>query len=73
MNEDEDHRYLMFSATFNKECRKLAREYLSTDHIRISVGRAGASHIQVSQVVCNFSTISPFFRTLTDHADSLCG
>ncbi|KAJ5572701.1 Helicase C-terminal [Penicillium hetheringtonii] len=51
VNEDEDHRYLMFSATFNKECRKLAREYLSIDHIRIRVGRPGSSHLAVSQVV----------------------
>ncbi|KAJ5965844.1 Helicase C-terminal [Penicillium waksmanii] len=51
VNEDEDHRYLMFSATFNKQCRKLAREYLSTDHIRIRVGRPGSSHLNVSQVI----------------------
>ncbi|WEW57452.1 ATP-binding RNA helicase [Emydomyces testavorans] len=32
-NEDADHRYMLFSATFNKSCRQLARRYLSTDHV----------------------------------------
>ncbi|KAJ5613671.1 DEAD/DEAH box RNA helicase [Penicillium herquei] len=35
MNEDDDHRYMMFSATFDKECRKLARTYLGASHIRV--------------------------------------
>ncbi|KAJ5288649.1 hypothetical protein N7478_001679 [Penicillium angulare] len=47
MNEDDDHRYLMFSATFNKECRKLARTYLAGDHIRVRIGRPGSSHLNV--------------------------
>lgn len=52
MNEDDDHRYMMFSATFNKEFRKLAKEYLSEDHVRLRVGRAGSSHHNVVQDVC---------------------
>lgn len=52
MNEDDDHRYLMFSATFNKEFRKLAKQYLSQDHVRLRVGRAGSSHHNVVQDVC---------------------
>ncbi|KAJ5594348.1 uncharacterized protein N7459_000556 [Penicillium hispanicum] len=51
MNEDEDHRYLMFSATFNKECRKLARSYLCNDYVRIRIGRTGSSHLNVAQTV----------------------
>ncbi|KAI1960380.1 hypothetical protein LOZ58_004103 [Ophidiomyces ophidiicola] len=51
INEDADHRYMMFSATFNKSCRQLARRYLSTDHVRIRVGRAGSSHLNVTQQV----------------------
>ncbi|KAJ5124158.1 DEAD/DEAH box RNA helicase [Penicillium bovifimosum] len=49
INEDEDHRYLMFSATFNKMFRKLAKTYLSDDHVRLRVGRAGSSHHNVVQ------------------------
>ncbi|KAJ5336759.1 uncharacterized protein N7506_004781 [Penicillium brevicompactum] len=49
LNEDGDHRYLMFSATFNKEFRKLAKDYLADDHVRLRVGRAGSSHRNVVQ------------------------
>lgn len=51
VNEDADHRYMLFSATFNKQCRQLARKYLSTDHVRIRIGRAGSSHLNVTQQV----------------------
>lgn len=50
-NEDADHGYLMFSATFNKACRELARKYLADDHVRIRIGRAGSSHLNVEQQV----------------------
>ncbi|KAF2150404.1 DEAD-domain-containing protein [Myriangium duriaei CBS 260.36] len=50
-NEDADHRYLMFSATFPKEARKLARQYLQEDYVRIRVGRAGSSHRNVQQQI----------------------
>ena len=50
-NVDDDHVYMMFSATFPKEARALAREYMSKDHIRIRVGRAGSSHINIVQKV----------------------
>ncbi|KAL2219236.1 DEAD/DEAH box RNA helicase [Thermoascus aurantiacus ATCC 26904] len=50
-NEDADHRYMMFSATFNKECRELARKYLADDHVRIRIGRAGSSHMNVEQQI----------------------
>ncbi|PYH47814.1 DEAD/DEAH box helicase [Aspergillus saccharolyticus JOP 1030-1] len=49
VNEDADHRYMMFSATFNKACRELARKYLADDHVRIRVGRPGSTHINVQQ------------------------
>ena len=41
----------MFSATFPKEARAVAKEYMSSQHIRIRVGRAGSSHINVTQKV----------------------
>lgn len=50
-NEDADHRYMMFSATFNKSCRELARKFLSNDHVRIRIGRAGSAHMNVKQQV----------------------
>ena len=50
-NEDADHRYLLFSATFDKNMRKLAKKYLANDHVRIRIGRAGSSHMNVTQQV----------------------
>jgi len=41
----------MFSATFSKAAREIAREYLSDEHTRIRVGRAGSSHKNVVQTV----------------------
>jgi ATP-dependent RNA helicase DDX3X len=48
-NEDPDHAYLMFSATFPKEARKVARAYMAEDFIRVRIGRAGSTHKNVSQ------------------------
>jgi len=50
-NEDPDHHYLMFSATFPAAARKLARDYMKESYIRIRVGRAGSSHQNISQKV----------------------
>ncbi|KAK5015884.1 hypothetical protein LTR16_003832 [Cryomyces antarcticus] len=50
-NEDADHVLMMFSATFPKEARELARQYMSNEHIRIRVGRAGSAHENVTQKV----------------------
>ncbi|KAL8667200.1 MAG: hypothetical protein Q9202_000772 [Teloschistes flavicans] len=46
---DADHVYLFFSATFNKGARMIAKKHLSTDHVRIRVGRAGSTHSNVLQ------------------------
>ncbi|KAB2580381.1 ATP-dependent RNA helicase ded1 [Lasiodiplodia theobromae] len=48
-NEDADHVYLMFSATFPKEARALARQHLAEDYIRVRVGRAGSTHNNIHQ------------------------
>ncbi|GLB13686.1 hypothetical protein AtubIFM61612_001098 [Aspergillus tubingensis] len=40
---------MMFSATFNKDCRKLARNYLAEDHVRVRIGRPGSTHANVDQ------------------------
>lgn len=42
---------MMFSATFPKGARTLAKEYMASDHIRIRVGRAGSVHANVTQSV----------------------
>ncbi|KAJ0425991.1 DEAD/DEAH box RNA helicase [Aspergillus carlsbadensis] len=49
VNEDADHRYMMFSATFNRSCRELARKFLSDDHVRVRIGRPGSTHVNVDQ------------------------
>ena len=50
-NEDADHLYMMFSATFPKDARTVAKEYMATDHVRIRVGRTGSTHLNVEQHV----------------------
>ena len=42
---------MMFSATFPKQARIVAKEYMASDHIRIRVGRAGSTHVNVTQKV----------------------
>lgn len=39
----------MFSATFPKEARKLAREYMEDDYVKIKVGRVGSTHANIKQ------------------------
>ncbi|KAI9819264.1 MAG: hypothetical protein M1827_007420 [Pycnora praestabilis] len=48
-NGDADHTFMMFSATFPKGARELAKEYLADQHVRIRVGRAGSTHQNVVQ------------------------
>ncbi|KAI4146549.1 MAG: hypothetical protein LQ341_002046 [Variospora aurantia] len=50
-NADSDHVYLFFSATFNKQARTVAKKYLSTDHVRVRVGRAGSTHANITQQI----------------------
>jgi ATP-dependent RNA helicase DDX3X len=50
-NEDPDHSFMMFSATFPKEFRKLARKYMEEDYYRISVGRIGSTHENIKQEI----------------------
>lgn len=50
-SEDADRRYLLFSATFDKNMRKLAKKFLGNDHVRIRIGRAGSTHQNVKQSV----------------------
>lgn len=53
-NPDQDDgnvRYLLFSATFPKPLRDLAREYLASNHVRFRVGRAGSTHGNIKQQI----------------------
>jgi ATP-dependent RNA helicase DDX3X len=42
---------MMFSATFPKNVRDLAKEHLKHDHVRIRVGRMGSTHENIKQDV----------------------
>ncbi|KAI9848348.1 MAG: hypothetical protein M1838_000564 [Thelocarpon superellum] len=48
-NSDGDRVYMMFSATFPKEARDLARDFMARDHVRIRVGRAGSTTDNIKQ------------------------
>jgi len=50
-----------------KAFRKLARKYLSIDHIRIRIGRAGSAHGNVKQQVNTYSL------SLSHHGGTLTG
>lgn len=47
--EEGNINYMMFSATFPKMARDIAKEHLAHDHVRIRVGRAGSSHSNIKQ------------------------
>ncbi|KAF2752277.1 DEAD-domain-containing protein [Sporormia fimetaria CBS 119925] len=49
MNADDDHTYLMFSATFPKSARKLARDYMEEGLVKIKIGRVGSTHENIKQ------------------------
>ena len=50
-NPDDDTTFMMFSATFPPQARKLARFHLAKDHVRVRVGRAGSTHENITQHV----------------------
>ena len=41
----------MFSATFPKDAREMARNYMEQKYMRISVGRPGQAHKNIQQVI----------------------
>lgn len=41
----------MFSATFPKSARRLAKEYMEEDLVRIKVGRVGSTHQNIKQQI----------------------
>ena len=58
-NSDGDRIYMMFSATFPKGARELARDYMAKDHIRIRVGRPGSTTSNIKQRVCVYPCFAP--------------
>lgn len=47
--EEGNINYLMFSATFPKMARDMAKQHLTHDHVRIRVGRVGSTHRSIKQ------------------------
>lgn len=42
---------MLFSATFPKRLRDIAKDYLSEEHVRFRVGRAGSTHENIVQKI----------------------
>lgn len=61
--QDSQHQYLLFSATFDKRMRTLAKRYLSQDYVRIRIGRIGSTISTIDQRVS--TPISPTWGSLT--------
>lgn len=51
LNEDSDHIFMMFSATFPAKYRGVAKKYMAPDYLRIKAGRCGATHANIKQKV----------------------
>ncbi|EJT70577.1 ATP-dependent RNA helicase DED1 [Gaeumannomyces tritici R3-111a-1] len=68
--EEGNINYLLFSATFPKKIRDLAKTHLSETHVRFRVGRAGSTHANIIQSVVE---TAPFNKrqALTDLLNSL--
>ncbi|KAK6069706.1 ATP-dependent RNA helicase DED1-like protein 2 [Seiridium cupressi] len=49
--EEGNVKYMLFSATFPTQIRKLAKDHLAASHIRIRVGRIGSTHANIEQQV----------------------
>ncbi|KAL7272663.1 hypothetical protein RUND412_004521 [Rhizina undulata] len=50
-NEDDDQQVMMFSATFQKQIRSLARDFLADSFVQIKVGRIGSTNNNITQRV----------------------
>lgn len=49
--EEGNIKYMLFSATFPVDVRKIARSYLAETHVRVRVGRVGSTHQNIIQDV----------------------
>ncbi|OTA61397.1 P-loop containing nucleoside triphosphate hydrolase protein [Hypoxylon sp. EC38] len=50
-HEEGDVKYMLFSATFPAAVRRLARDHLAMNHLRVRVGRIGSTHANIKQDV----------------------
>ncbi|KAH9436970.1 hypothetical protein MCOR02_000633 [Pyricularia oryzae] len=66
----QEIKYLLFSATFPKKIRDLAREHLSEDHVQLRVGRAGSTHSNIIQTVIETAPMNKK-RALNDLINSM--
>ncbi|KAI9904108.1 hypothetical protein N3K66_000637 [Trichothecium roseum] len=57
--------YCLFSATFPKQFREIAREYLNADHIRLRVGRAGSTTKNIQQTIIRVEKDEKFKKLLS--------
>lgn len=62
------HQYLLFSATFDKNMRRIAKKYLAQDYVRIRIGRAGSTVKNIKQQVYHrlHSQAADLTKTLAD-------
>lgn len=51
IKNNPEHMFMMFSATFRKPVLRIANEYMSEEHMKISVGRIGSTHANIKQVI----------------------
>ncbi|ETS78481.1 hypothetical protein PFICI_10543 [Pestalotiopsis fici W106-1] len=49
--EEGNVKYMLFSATFPTQIRKLAKDHLAASHLRINVGRVGSTHANIEQQI----------------------
>ncbi|WQF83221.1 Putative ATP-dependent RNA helicase DEAD-box, Helicase superfamily 1/2, ATP-binding protein [Colletotrichum destructivum] len=63
-------KYMLFSATFPKPLRDLAKEHLSSSSVRINIGRIGSTHANIMQRILE---VAPFDKktALKDQINSL--
>ncbi|KAI1002352.1 ATP-dependent RNA helicase ded1 [Podosphaera aphanis] len=56
--EEGNINYLMFSATFPRIARQLAKEHLAMNHLQIRVGRVGSTHANITQEIINIESFN---------------
>lgn len=49
--QDDDRQIMMFSATFKKEIRTLAGDFLADNYVRVKIGRTGSTHSNITQTI----------------------
>ena len=62
----------MFSATFPKAVRNLARDFLADDYVFVKVGRVGSTTDNITQRVPLPRPLT-YLRNMVDFSDPFCG